>query len=64
MYRAGKVASRPDSHALYIASPQTWSSEIFVLLQEQTSPTFAMGGVEFEFVPGWSSIYSSMEETI
>jgi len=43
MYRAGKVASRPDSLALYIASPQTWSSEIAVLLQEQPSPTFAMG---------------------
>ena len=54
MYRAGKVASRPDLLALYIASPQTWSSEIAVLLQEQPSPTFAMGGVEFEFVPEWS----------
>jgi len=35
MYTAGKVASRPDSLALYIAIPQTWSSEIAVLLQEQ-----------------------------
>ena len=51
MYRTGKLASRPDSLALYIASPQTWSSEIAVLLQEQPSPTFAMGGVELEFVP-------------
>jgi len=52
MYRAGKFASRPDSLALYIASPQTWSPEIAVLLQEQLSPTtFALGGVEFELVP-------------
>ena len=43
MYRAGKLGSRPDSLALYIASPQTWSSEIDVLLQEQPSPIFAMG---------------------
>ena len=25
-----------------------------MLLQEQPSPTFAMGGVEFEFLPEWS----------
>jgi len=54
MYRAGKLAARPDSLALYIASPQTWSSEISVLLQEQPSPTFALGGVEFKFIPEWS----------
>jgi len=54
MYTAGKVASRPDSLAVYIASPQTWSSEIAVLLQEQPSPTFSLGSVEFEFVPEWS----------
>jgi len=38
MYRARKVTIRPDSLALYIASPQTWSTEIAVLLQEQPSP--------------------------
>jgi len=55
IYTAGKVASRPDSLALYIASLlQTWSSEIAVLLEEQPSPTFSLGGVEFEFVPEWS----------
>jgi len=32
MYRAGKLSSRPDSLPLYIASPQTGSSEIAVLL--------------------------------
>jgi len=25
MYSAGKLASRPHSHALYISRPQTWS---------------------------------------
>jgi len=54
MYRAGKLASRPDSLAPYIASPQTWSSEIAVLLQDQPSPTFALGGVEFELDPQWN----------
>jgi len=43
MYRAGKLASRPDSLALYIARPQKRSSEIAVLLQEQPSTTFALG---------------------
>ena len=33
MYRAGKLASRTKSVALYIARPQTWSPEIAVLLQ-------------------------------
>ena len=28
MYRAGKLASRPNSLALYIARPQTWSSDL------------------------------------
>jgi len=51
MYIAGKLASRPYSLALYIARPQTWSYEIAELLQEQPSPTFAMGVVEFELVP-------------
>jgi len=54
MYRAGKLASRPESLALYIVSPQTWSSEIAVLLQDQPSPTFALGGVGFELVPIWT----------
>jgi len=55
MYRGGKLASRPDSLALYVAShPQTWSSEIVLLLQEQPTTTFSMGSVEFEFVPEWS----------
>jgi len=53
MYRAGNLASRRDSLALYIARPQTWSSEIAELLQEQPTPTFALGGVEFELVPQW-----------
>ena len=54
MYRAGKLPLRPHSLALYIFSPQTWSSEIAVLLQKQPSPTFALGGVEFKFIPEWS----------
>ena len=52
MYRGGELPSRPDSLALYIAShPQSWSWEIAVLLQEQPSPTFSMGSVDFKFVP-------------
>ena len=43
MYRAGKLASRPDSLDLYIASPQTRSPEIDVLLQNQPSENFAWG---------------------
>ena len=39
IYRAGKLASRPNSLALYIARPQTLSYEIAELLQEQPSPT-------------------------
>ena len=50
MYRAGKLASRPDSFALYIASPQTWSPEIAMLLQEQPSPTVALGGAEIKHI--------------
>jgi len=48
MYRAGKLQSRPDSLALYIASPQMWSSDLAVLFQAKPSPTFAMGGVDIE----------------
>jgi len=43
MYRAGKLASRPDSLALYIASIQKMSSKIAVLLQGQPSPNIACG---------------------
>ena len=51
MYRAGKLASRSNSLAVYIARPQTWPYEITDLLQEQPSPIFALGGMEFELVP-------------
>jgi len=54
MYIAGKLVSRPNSLALYFASPQMWSSELAVLLQAKPSPTFAMCGVDFEYVPEWS----------
>ena len=53
-YRVDNLASRPDSLALYIASSQTWPSEIAEMLQEQTTPTFALGGVEFELAPQWT----------
>ena len=43
MCKAGKLASRPDSLALDIASPQTRSPEFAVLLQEQPSTKFALG---------------------
>jgi len=43
MYRAGNLASRPDTLSLYIGSPQTRSSEIAVLLQDQPSTNFAWG---------------------
>jgi len=43
MYRAGKLASRPDTLSLYIASPQTSYSEIDMLFQQQTLPNFARG---------------------
>jgi len=61
MYRAGKLASRPNSLTLYIASPQTRSHEID-MLQEQ-SANFAWGGVGFELdplrtVPGRSVHYT------
>jgi len=50
LYRAGKLASRPNSLAVYIARPQTWSYDIAELLEEQPSPTYALGSVEFELV--------------
>jgi len=43
MYRTGKLASRPNSITLYIATPKTWSHEIDMLLQEQQSENFAWG---------------------
>ena len=50
MYRGGKLASHPQSIALYIACPpQTWADEIAVLLQEQPTLTFSLGSVGFEF---------------
>ena len=57
MYSAGKVASRPDPLALYVESPQTGSSEIAVLLQEQPSPVWCR-------VPDRAFIFSGMEEII
>jgi len=54
MYRVGKLESRPNSIDLYIASPQTRSSEIDVLLQEQPSANFAWGAVGFELHPLWT----------
>ena len=55
MYRGGKLASHPQSIALYIACPpQTWAEEFAVLLQEQTTPTFSLSSVAFVFVPEWS----------
>jgi len=51
MYRAGKLASRPNSLTLYIVSPQTRSSEIDVLLQEQPLPNFAWGGCRVRIRP-------------
>jgi len=43
MYKVGKLESHPNSIDLYVASPQTRSSEIDVLLQEQPSANFAWG---------------------
>ena len=55
IYREGKIVSRPESLGLYVAShPQSWPSEIVVLLQGKPTPTFSMGSVEFEFVPEWT----------
>jgi len=47
MYRMGKLASRPNSLDLYIASHQTKSPEIDVLLEDLPSENFARGGVVF-----------------
>ena len=51
MYKVGKLESHPNSIDLYVASPQTRSSEIDVLLQEQPSENFVWGGVGFELDP-------------
>jgi len=64
MYRAGKLASRPNSLHLYVARPQTWSPEIAVLLQEQPTPKFAWGGVDFEINPIWSVPGKAMRYSI
>jgi len=53
IYRAGKLASRPKSMALYIARLQTWSPEFDLLMQENETPQFVMGGVEFVSVTSW-----------
>jgi len=52
MYRAGKLASHPNSLAHNIARLQTWSYEFALLSQEQPSPPFKLGAVEFEFHNG------------
>jgi len=54
MYRAGKLASRPKSMALYIARPETWSPEFNLLMKETGTPRFKLGGVEFVSVPSWA----------
>jgi len=54
MYRAGKLASLPKSMALYIARPQTWSSEFDFLMQEKETPQFVLGGVEFVSLTSWA----------
>ena len=55
VYRGGKLASRPDSIAIYIAChPQMWSSDIDVLWQEQLTPAFSMDSVEILYFPEWS----------
>jgi len=54
MYRAGKLATRPKSMALYIARPQTWSPEFNMLMQETGTLQFELGGVEFVSVTSWA----------
>ena len=54
MYRTGKLASRPKSLALYIARPLTWSPEFDLLMQENETPQFELGGVEFVIVSTWA----------
>ena len=61
---AGKLASRPDSLAVYVASPQTWSSEIAVLLEDQPSPTFAFGCVGIELAPQLTVPCRALRDTI
>jgi len=51
MYRAGKLASDPNSITLCIANPQTKSREIDMLLQEQQSANFAWGGSRVRIIP-------------
>jgi len=54
MYRAGKLASRPKSLALYIARTQTWSPEFDMLMQETETPQLVLGGVEIVSVTSWA----------
>jgi len=55
MHRGGKLASSPDSIAIYIAShPQKRSSNIAVLLQKKPNPTFSMASLEILCVPEWN----------
>jgi len=54
MYRAGKLASRPKSMALYILRPQTWYPEFDMIMQETGNPQFVLGGVEFVRVTSWA----------
>jgi len=64
MYRAGKLASRPKSLTLYIASPQTRSHKIDMLLQEQPTANFACRGVRFELDPRRTVPGRSVRSTI
>jgi len=53
IYRGGKLKTRLESVAIYIAfHPQMWYSDIAVLLQP--TPAFSMGSFEFVCVPEWS----------
>ena len=47
MYRAGKLASRPKSLSLYISRPLTRSPEFDLLMQENETPQFELGVLEF-----------------
>jgi len=61
MYRAGKLASRPNSITLYIASPQTRSPNFTCCCKNR--PQTLLGGVGFQLdplrtVPGRSANYT------
>jgi len=63
LYRAGNLASRPDSLDLYIANPRTKSPEIDELLQDQPSENFAWG-VGIELDPLWTVPGRALRYTI